>query len=216
MDINVERIEKQLITYTDIDTDTYSKDKTDVKDAGGASDAIYEFLQIKNKASDKKKINNGFGENVKTGITKETDAKYAEYTISPDEKVKCIHIVGPDFRTENDTDNMIKDYDNTNIDIQNAIKKLSKAYYNVLIEFILTEAPALRLLPISGDIFAGKFKNIMPQITYESLNIACAIIASKNNDYATYLCEKELNMCIYDEEDYNKYEEIWYNNIPMV
>ena len=30
MDINVERIEKQLITYTDIDTDTYSKDKTDV------------------------------------------------------------------------------------------------------------------------------------------------------------------------------------------
>ena len=193
---------------------TYIKDKTDVKDADGASKAIYEFLHIKNKPSGEKKINNSFGENVKKGITKETDAKYAEYTISPDVKVKCIHIVGPDFRTENDTDNMIKDYDNTNIDIQNAIEKLSDAYYNVLIEFILTEAPALRLLPISGDIFAGKFKNIMPQITYESLNVACGKIKSKNNDYATHLCEKELNMCIYDEEDYNKYEEIWYKNIP--
>ena len=193
---------------------TYIKDKTDVKDADGASKAIYEFIQIKNKSSDKNKINNGFGENVKTGITKETDAKYAEYTIPPDVKVKCIHIVGPDFSTKNDTINMIKDYDNTNIDIQNAIEKLSDAYYNVLIEFILTEAPALRLLPISGDIFAGKFKNIMPQITYESLNVACGKIKSKNNDYATYLCEKELNMCIYDEEDYNKYEEIWYINIP--
>ena len=195
---------------------TYIKDKTDVKDADGASKAIYEFLQIKNKPSGEKKINNSFGENVKTGITKETDAKYAEYTISPDEKVKCIHIVGPDFSTENDTGNMIQYYDDKNEDIIKAIKKLSKAYYNVLIEFILTEAPALRLLPISGDIFAGKFKNIMPQITYESLNAACVMIESINNDYATHLCEKELNMCIYDEEDYNKYEEIWYNNIPMV
>lgn len=193
---------------------TYIKDETDVKDAGGASDAIYKWLQIKNKASDKKKINNGFGENVKTGITKETDAKYAEYTISPDVKVKCIHIVGPDFSTENDTGNMITDYDDKNEDIIKAREKLSKAYYNVLIEFILTEAPALRLLPISGDSFAGKFKNIMPQITYESLNAACVIIKSINNDYATHLCEKELNMCIYDEEDYDKYEEIWYKNIP--
>ena len=192
----------------------YIKNETDVKDADGASDAIYKWLQIKNKSPNKENINNGFGENVKTGITKEADAKYAEYTIPPDVKVKCIHIVGPDFRTENDTDNMIKDYDNKNEDINNAIEKLSTAYYNVLIEFILTEAPALRLLPISGDIFAGKFKNIMPQITYESLNEACGKIKSKNNDYAKHLCEKELNMCIYDEEDYNKYEEIWYNNIP--
>jgi len=40
------------------------------------------------------------------------------------------------------------------------------------------------------------------------------MIKSINNDYAKHLCEKELNMCIYDEEDYNKYEDIWYNNNP--
>jgi len=194
----------------------YITDVIDVTGADGASKAIYEWLQIKNKSSDKNKINNGFSENVKKGITKDTDAKYAEYTTSQNKNVKCIHIVGPDFHTENDTDNMIKDYDNKNTDINDAIDKLKTAYYNVLIEFILTEAPALRLLPISGDIFAGKFKNIMPQITYESLNLACVSIQSKNGDYAKHLCEKELNMCIYDEEDYNKYEEIWYKNIPMV
>ena len=182
----------------------YITDKIDVTGADGASKAIYEWLQIKNKSSDKNKINNSFVENVKKGITKETDAKYAEYTTSQNKNVKCIHIVGPDFRTANDK----------NEDINNAIERLSTAYCNVLIEFILTEAPALRLLPISGEIFAGKFKDIMPQITYESLNLACGMIKSINNDYAKHLCEKELNMCIYDEEDYNKYEDIWYNNIP--
>jgi uncharacterized protein (DUF1810 family) len=182
----------------------YITDVIDVTGADGASKAIYEWLQIKNKSSDKNKINNSFVENVKKGITKETDAKYAEYTTSQNKNVKCIHIVGPDFRTANDK----------NEDINNAIERLSTAYCNVLIEFILTEAPALRLLPISGEIFAGKFKDIMPQITYESLNLACGMIKSINNDYAKHLCEKELNMCIYDEEDYNKYEDIWYNNIP--
>ena len=191
----------------------YIKDKTDVNDAGGASNAIYKWLNIKNKGSDIKNINNSFDKNVKTGITKETDAKYAEYTIQPNEKVKCIHIVGPDFNKENDPENMITQYDDTNEDIKDAIKMLSTAYYNVLIEFILTEAPALRLLPISGDIFAGKFKRIMPLITYDSLNTACAKILSINNKYATYLCKKELNMCIYEEEDYNEYEKIWYDNI---
>jgi len=182
----------------------YITDVIDVTGADGASKAIYEWLQIKNKSSDKNKINNSFVENVKKGITKETDAKYAEYTTSQNKNVKCIHIVGPDFRTANDK----------NEDINNAIERLSTAYCNVLIEFILTEAPALRLLPISGEIFAGKFKDIMPQITYESLNLACGMIKSINNDYAKHLCEKELNMCIYDEEDYNKYEDIWYNNNP--
>jgi uncharacterized protein (DUF1810 family) len=182
----------------------YITDVIDVTGADGASKAIYEWLQIKNNSTVKETIKNGFGENVKKGITKETDAKYAEYTTSQNKNVKCIHIVGPDFRTANDK----------NEDINNAIERLSTAYCNVLIEFILTEAPALRLLPISGEIFAGKFKDIMPQITYQSLNMACAMIASKNNDYAKHLCEKELNMCIYDEEDYNKYEDIWYNNIP--
>ena len=182
----------------------YITDVIDVTGADGASKAIYEWLQIKNKSSDKNKINNSFVENVKKGITKETDAKYAEYTTSQNKNVKCIHIVGPDFSTANDK----------NEDRNNAIERLSTAYCNVLIEFILTEAPALRLLPISGEIFAGKFKDIMPQITYESLNLACGMIKSINNDYAKHLCEKELNMCIYDEEDYNKYEDIWYNNIP--
>ena len=182
----------------------YIKNESDVEYAEGASSAIYKWLQIKNNSTVKETINNSFSENVKKGITKETDAKYAEYTTSQNKNVICIHIVGPDFRTANDK----------NEDITNAIERLSTAYYNVLIEFILTEAPALRLLPISGEIFAGKFKDIMHQITYQSLNMACAMIASKNNDYAKHLCEKELNMCIYDEEDYNKYEDIWYNNIP--
>ena len=182
----------------------YIKNESDVEYAEGASSAIYKWLQIKNNSTVKETINNSFSENVKKGITKETDAKYAEYTTSQNKNVKCIHIVGPDFRTANDKKE----------DINNAIERLSTAYCNVLIEFILTEAPALRLLPISGEIFAGKFKDIMPQITYESLNLACGMIKSINNDYAKHLCEKELNMCIYDEEDYNKYEDIWYNNIP--
>ena len=46
-----------------------------------------------------------------------------------------------------------------------ALEVLTRAYANTLREFLTSERTVLRLLPISGGIFAGAFLEAMPELT---------------------------------------------------
>jgi O-acetyl-ADP-ribose deacetylase (regulator of RNase III) len=57
--------------------------------------------------------------------------------------VHVIHAVGPDLRVGNPSD-------------ADALSALTAAYRNILAQFDASSQPVLRLLPVSGGIFAGE------------------------------------------------------------
>jgi hypothetical protein len=73
--------------------------------------------------------------------------------------VHMIHSVGPDLRKNDPTR-------------EQALAVLMRAYANTLNEFLASECAVLRLLPISGGIFAGDFLDQMPELTQEALEAA--------------------------------------------
>jgi hypothetical protein len=73
-------------------------------------------------------------------VNQSGDAKYHRYGCQANPQ-HVIHVVGPDFRTKNFTR-------------CEATEQLTKAYTNVLTEFIDAALPMLRLLPIQG-LLAG-------------------------------------------------------------
>ncbi|CAJ1430515.1 unnamed protein product [Effrenium voratum] len=76
---------------------------------------------------------------------------------------QVIHVVGPDFSAvASDSSSARKE----------AMRKLEKAYKHVLEEFLDSGATGLRMLPVSGGIFAGPFQEELPRMTFASLNNA--------------------------------------------
>ncbi len=153
--------------------------------AGGASGAIYDYLGLTAVPAPR------FPEDVIAAVTKDGDAKMATYT--PFGEVKtCIHAVGPNFN-----DNWARTQPR-----EWAIEALAVTYENTLREFAQSAVPTLRLLPISGAIFAGKWKQDMPQMTVEAWNAA---VAKLHPDEVTTLRERRVEMCIYDEREIAPY-----------
>ena len=100
--------------------------------AGGASGAIYKFLQINGDES--------FPTDVKERVKNVGDAAYHAYQRADAAAAHVIHTVGPDFRgcgTFREED---------------AVEQLARVYANVLREWINCGASTLRLLPVSGGI----------------------------------------------------------------
>jgi hypothetical protein len=95
-----------------------------------------------------------------------------------------------------------------------AIQTLSVAYENVLKEFSACDAPALRLLPISGGIFAGRFLPVIAKLTSASLGLACTRIQASNPAMAALLGAKQLDMCIFAEAEWNQFEAAWRDICP--
>ena len=96
--------------------------------------------------------------------------------------------VGPNFN-----DNYAREQD-----YEWAVSTLSQAYLNVLREFASCTVPTLRLLPISGSIFAGKWKSRVPQLTIDSWIAACGLLTPEE---CTALAGRRIEMCIYDERE---------------
>ena len=155
--------------------------------AGGCSGAIYKFLGIQAKAK--------FEPDVVSAITAPTHAKYKVYGGGTKH---AIHAVGPDFNEEECTP-------------EQAIERLATTYANVLKQFAETQEHVvnLRLLPISGGIFAGKFKPELAELTFNALTMAFKKISNnhKKSDVVTKIKTSKLYMCIFEEkelEDFNK------------
>ncbi|CAJ1328466.1 unnamed protein product, partial [Effrenium voratum] len=119
--------------------------------ASGAAGANYEWLGIADDES--------FPEDVVEAIQEPLQAKFHAY--GERGAKKCIHVVGPDFR--------MKDRGFTEDD---AVQELALAYSNTLREFCTSGLRKLRLLPISGGIFSGPFKDDLPELTVRALQAA--------------------------------------------
>ena len=85
-----------------------------------------------------------------------------------------------------------------------AVLILGVAYKNVLHEFAQCEASVLRLLPISGGIFAGSFQPIEKIAPLTAKAIQAGIKALSAEDTAK-LSTRDIQLCIFEEVQYQAF-----------
>jgi len=153
--------------------------------AGGASGAIYQWLGI-GQASH-------FPDDVRQAIRTTGDAKFHKY--GPH---MAIHVVGPNLAELGVAGPVSEGI---------AIDQLAQAYTNVFSEFLLASARGarvLRLLPISGGIFAGDFKEDLPRLTFTALARGFSRLPALSQKQLS-TSGLRLEMCIFEESDLSKF-----------
>eukprot|EP00930_Biecheleria_cincta_P102458 TRINITY_DN94203_c0_g1_i1.p1 TRINITY_DN94203_c0_g1~~TRINITY_DN94203_c0_g1_i1.p1 ORF type:complete len:227 (-),score=22.38 TRINITY_DN94203_c0_g1_i1:64-744(-) len=148
------------------------------KVAGGASGQIYRFLGIANDAE--------FPAQVRAAIQKPLQAKLHYYGLNG-----CIHVVGPNFTGRSCSK-------------EDALGELTEAYSAMLREFAMARLGGLRMLPISGGIFAGPFASELPSLTCMALRSAVDSLPHRAHQVVSVA---RLDMCIFMESEYAAYAE---------
>ena len=146
--------------------------------AGGAAGQIYRWLGIGEDAE--------FPAAVRSAIQAPLQAKMHFYGMKA-----CLHVVGPDFSDRS-------------CSREEAIAELTEAYSAMLREFGKSRMGGLRMLPISGGIFAGPFAPELPVLTRIALRGAFDGLP-RNLQQAVSVAR--LDMCIFMEEEYDAYVE---------
>mmetsp|Transcript_120773 Transcript_120773/g.386689 ORF Transcript_120773/g.386689 Transcript_120773/m.386689 type:complete len:423 (-) Transcript_120773:100-1368(-) len=148
-------------------------------EAGGASGAIYQELNISRAG--------GFGPDVTNSIVETSDAKSVFYEAHFD----VIHVAAPDLREVQDQ--------------ADACKKLISSYTNVFKEFASNQRNLheLRLLPVSGGIFAGKYLPSLPIMTATAVDKALSDL--KGSTWIDVLKRTTLKMCIFTAAEQDSY-----------
>ena len=82
-----------------------------------------------------------------------------------------------------------------------AVGALSLAYENALHEFERSGRRGLRLLPISGGIFAGEFAGRVPELTRAALDAALCRLPPPLRE--ELLGERRLEMCVFSESEWD-------------
>eukprot|EP00747_Dinoflagellata_sp_TGD_P140061 gnl/TRDRNA2_/TRDRNA2_175969_c1_seq3.p1 gnl/TRDRNA2_/TRDRNA2_175969_c1~~gnl/TRDRNA2_/TRDRNA2_175969_c1_seq3.p1 ORF type:complete len:413 (+),score=69.03 gnl/TRDRNA2_/TRDRNA2_175969_c1_seq3:57-1241(+) len=150
--------------------------------AGGAAGVIYQWLGIGEEPS--------FPKPVRSAIQAPLQAKFHKYG-----EKKCIHVVGPDFNRE--------EYCTR----QQALAELAEAYRAAFAEFSASGERKFRLLPLSGGIFAGPFRDEMPKLTAAAVQQGFLLLAEEQQKLI--LCAERLEMCIFTEDDLPSFKEIF-------
>jgi hypothetical protein len=148
------------------------------KGAGGASGEIYRWLGIRDNAS--------FPAAVCDAIKAPLQAKLQYYGQNA-----VIHVVGPNFN-------------HRSCSRDEAVDELTLAYSAVLQQFARARLGGLRLLPISGGIFAGQFGPELPHLTCAALRGAFDALPDQAQHAVSVA---RLEMCIFLESEYGVYEE---------
>lgn len=187
--------------------------------AAGASGAIYDFLGIRD--------DDDFPEPVRDAVRAVCDARWHAYrtTPAPDEDEEdgaagevvrnCCHVVGPNFNAMfpplpfPDADGAVDDPQRAQHEAE-GLAALTRVYANVLREFARSQLPALRLLPVSGGIFAGKLRDQMPELTFSALRDAAAELgeadAAAVSAAAAGAPPGGIEMCIFEEAQLELFE----------
>lgn len=153
--------------------------------AGGASGAIYSWVGIGTDA--------GFSEDVRTTIRRTGDAKLHDYGGK-----LVIHTVGPD----------LNEIEGNSLEArQAAAEELAQAYANILTEFLSSDATGLRLLPVSGGIYAGQFVDEIPQMTFEALDRAFRSLPDLAQQHLMErLRVHQAKLCIFEESKFEDFK----------
>ena len=98
-------------------------------------------------------------------------------------------MVGPDLRVAPYT-------------AEEAAAALATAYRNVLREFAAAPLRVLRLLPVSGGIFAGPYQGDIAALTFDALDAALKMLPQPT---AQALATRRLTLCIFMESEYQAF-----------
>lgn len=150
------------------------------RNAGGAAGTIYKFLGIHE--------DDAFPQPVRDAIDQPLKAKLHFYH----GRNACIHVVGPNFSDRKDCTR------------DDALAELTEAYRAVLHEFSGARLGGLRMLPISGGIFAGPFAPELPVLTCSALRAAFDSLPDRAQHIVSVA---RLEMCIFQESEVAVYEE---------
>eukprot|EP00928_Gymnodinium_smaydae_P063939 TRINITY_DN47404_c0_g1_i1.p1 TRINITY_DN47404_c0_g1~~TRINITY_DN47404_c0_g1_i1.p1 ORF type:complete len:307 (+),score=55.10 TRINITY_DN47404_c0_g1_i1:49-921(+) len=154
--------------------------------AGGAAGAIYEFLGI----TDGRGVPR-FPPEVPEKVKEAGQACYHKYATTDGDKA-CIHVTGPDFRK---------------LPQAEGEERLVDAYRNVFAEFSEQPQQKLRLLPISGSIFAGSVSDRIHTLTFESIITALGQLdKQKQQHMQKHISSGNVVMCIFDFADLLDYQ----------
>eukprot|EP01064_Diplonema_japonicum_P012092 TRINITY_DN19564_c0_g1_i1.p1 TRINITY_DN19564_c0_g1~~TRINITY_DN19564_c0_g1_i1.p1 ORF type:complete len:349 (+),score=55.85 TRINITY_DN19564_c0_g1_i1:53-1048(+) len=179
------------------------------KGAAGAAGAIYAWIGEEHLPMDQP-----FPSDVSEGIQHATHAARHVYGTRP-----VIHAVGPDLRTEK--------YQGEEGYFA-AKRDLSLTYTNILKEFAEYLKPdlmswnpdeenqnvrqpwgTLRVLPVSGGIFSGRFKKDMPELTAGAL--VSAIQALPPTHRRALACRAQsIDLCVFDDREFKGFKQELY------
>jgi hypothetical protein len=181
-----------------------TNDSTKYIEAGGASEAIYQHIGIQ-KIGQQKKCKNSENLNiyktVQTEIKQECQACCKKYTIAPNSEINVIHVVGPNYG--NNTNSKW-----TTDDMKRLIEAY-KAVFNVFVTYF-DNSYTLRLLPISSDIFAGKFKKEIPKHSFDAIQKVLNDLTSTNK--AKISC---IDYCMFRKQEHENFTETYKKRPPI-
>jgi hypothetical protein len=196
--------------------------------AAGASGAIYSFLGIRH--------DDAFPAPVRAAVRAVGDAYWHTYRVprdddddddddggGEDDVRQCCHVVGPNFctmfpRVEYDEDDNAEPFDPDRAAHEaEGLAALTHAYANVLRQFARSRLPRLRLLPVSGGIFAGKLRDVMPQLTFAALAQAVRELDGAETAHVLAAAAAPpfadgggaLELCIFEESQLEDFENAW-------
>ena len=104
---------------------------------------------------------------------------------------RVVHVVGPDFRQESK-------------DNRSGLETLARAYTNILSETARSQVSSLRLLPVSGGVFAAHFRNDIHFMTWHALVQGFKNLSKEEQE--SILKMDSLKMCIFMEKELNDFE----------
>jgi len=149
--------------------------------AGGAAGDIYEWLGIRDSPA--------FPDPVVQAIDRPLAAKFYAYGCK-----KCIHVVGPDF-SEPDSAASYKQ----------ALTELARAYQAALAEFAASGQLGLRMLPLSGGVYAGRFSGDLPRMTAEAIQWGFSMLEKEQQQLVQRA--EQIELCIFMEKEFADFEE---------
>ena len=156
---------------------------TTADDATSTSGAIYHWAGIKGM----------FPPEVREGVFKAGDAKRYNY-----DGKWIVHVVAPDFRVGDWTE-------------REASIELSRAYRNLLHEFVMTGKKRLRIPPLSYGMNAGDLYNQIPPLTQEALMSGFEQLHPFDKEH---VLESEVELCIYFEREWDKFSTVFTHVTP--
>ena len=136
--------------------------------AGAASGSIYKWCGL--SEADK------FPLSVSSSVQSPGDAKHHAYG---DKHV--VHVVGPDFRSR----------PHSNLE---GVQILGQVYSNVLREAAASGCQTIRLLPVSGGVFAGDFSADMHHLTMKALALG---FENLSTELQSKVMKQDIKMCIF-------------------
>lgn len=163
---------------------------TDTSAATGTSAAIYKWAGLTGT----------FPNDVVLAMGKVCDAKHHCYADKAGVERHVIHVSAPDLREGIWTE-------------REAAIELSRAYRNLLHEYVISDCDVLRLVPLSSGQQSGGLYNQIPPITHEALLMAFDQLHAFDKEYVLR-DQKTIELCVFMNREWDMFKNA-FDNLPV-